>query len=290
MKTLNIIGSGQLAKTLGYLFNKHRRYKIQHIYSRTFAKAQLAQKFLACGEAVSCLQEFKPADAFLLAVPDDQLQHVSLQLAKYNLIKKNDIVFHCSGALSSSELFLLAEQQALVASAHPIKNLSNPEIDVKNFAGIYCSLEGDEKACSILEKDLRAIGAEVIKIKAEQKLLYHAAIVMASNYLVSLLEISLKTFQTIEIDQATALNLLQPIISSVCERIFAVGTHKALTGPIVRGDVNIVKEEINALKNSSAEIADLYQSLGKIALDITKKNSSLPEDVIKKFIEILHKI
>lgn len=288
MNTLNIIGCGQLAKTLGYLFNKYQRYHIQNLYCRDFEKTLAAQKFIGKGEALLSQDTMKPADAYLLAVPDDQITTVSSQLAVKKIIRADDIVFHLSGALNSTVLSLLSEQGARVASAHPIKSFSDSSIDVANFAGIYCTLEGDKNACQILATEFRALGAHIMMINAEQKLLYHAATVMACNYQVCLIEIALKTFQSIGIDEVNALNLLQPLVNGLCARIFTSGTTQALTGPIVRGDSNLVKAEIQALKNFSPDIADVYQLLGKFALDITKNQSRLPDEVLKQLSDVLH--
>lgn len=287
MKTLTIIGSGQVAKTLGYLFSNQGLYDIKQIYSRQGANTSAAREFIQAGQVVNNVNELVSTDVYLLAVPDDQLPTVSRQLSNLSILKQNDIVFHCSGALTSDVLSELKSRSVCLASMHPIKDFSDAQNDVKNFAGIYCSLEGDSYACQQLEQDFTALGANIIHLTPSQKLLYHTANVIASNYLVALIEAACITFDSIGIDQGQALELLQPIVQSVCKNIFTKGTHKALTGPINRGDSNTVHEELEALQVTLPHIADVYQSLGKVALQIVRQKGSLSDEMIGKLEEAL---
>lgn len=280
MRLLNIIGCGKVGKTLGLLFSHAQRYTMQHILNATFSSSQEAARKLQ-GTAVSSYAELAPADAFLLAVPDAQIVHVVKEIYKTNCIKTNTLVFHCSGALSSDMLSPLKEQGAMIASVHPVKSFSHPEDDIHYFTNTYCTIEGDDKACAILQKDFITIGANVVHINSAHKMLYHAATIFCSNYFVTLVETSLTLFEKIGFENDQALAILHPLMQRAIQQVVNLGTKQALTGPIARNDVEIVANQLQALSLEDEDIARAYQSLGKLTLKLAQKDSPMQEKFLQ---------
>lgn len=282
MKTLNIIGGGHVGKTLGHLFHIKNQFQILNIVNQKIENAILAKDFIGQGQPVSAINQLTASDVYLLSVPDREIFSVAAQLAKENIICAGSIVFHCSGALASNELNVLRQQGALVASLHPIMSFANPNEDIHHFSGVYCALEGDELACQVLRDISQSIGAHVVNIKPEQKILYHAANVFCCNYLVALIDLGLQTFEHIGISRSEATAMLQPIMEATLSRIIRCGPTAALTGPIARGDFDIVAEESSKLLCWSEDAALVYQSLGRVALKMAINKSSLSSEVVDK--------
>ena len=104
---------------------------------------------------------------------------------------------------------------AAIASIHPIRSFAVPEKIIHDFAGTYGGIEGDQRALDILAPLFTAIDAQLVTIKSEEKILYHAAAVFASNYLVTLLDTAVRTYAQVGIPQDVALKIeLAPLVKT----------------------------------------------------------------------------
>lgn len=194
LRSLTIIGCGKLGQTLGFLWATQNVFAVHQILNRSLASAERAVKFIGSGVAVSSLSQLQASDVYLLAAPDDQISAVATELAASACIKPGILVFHCSGALPSTILQVLKSKGALIASVHPIKSFASPEQAIVSFAGTWCGMEGDPAALGILTAAFEAIDGRTVVIHTEDKLIYHAAAVFASNYLVTLLDAALQAY------------------------------------------------------------------------------------------------
>ena len=274
MQTLNIIGAGRVGQTLARLWHTHDMFKIGAVCNRSIGSAQVAVDFICAGKAcdANSFSQLPPADAWLLACPDDQLQACCADLSKVGAFNQDSIVFHCSGALTAHEVLQSAKDcGAQIASVHPIKSFANPDVAFQGFTGTFCGTEGEVAALGILESAFAAIGGRCFSIKPESKTLYHAASVMACNYLVALQEVSIQAFTQAGVAREQAMAILQPIVSDTVNNVFSMGTQAALTGPIVRGDAAVVERQVAALKDWRTDYAQMYQQLGQVTLTLAEQ-------------------
>lgn len=258
MKTLNLVGAGKLGQTLAHLWQSHGLFRIQQVLTRSLPTAQAACDFIGGGEAIVSMSELRPADLWLLATPDGDIAGWASQLQP--LLSSNSILFHCSGALNSD--ILLGQSGCAVASIHPIHSFATPEESVRNFAGSFCGYEGSEAALIVLKPAFEALGAQLFAIDGAHKTLYHAASVMACNYLVSLMDASLNCFAAAGVSRAQAQQLLLPITHQTLDNALRGSPGSALTGPISRGDVHTVEKQLSELQKLDPVLAALYAILG----------------------------
>ncbi|MDE2429169.1 MAG: DUF2520 domain-containing protein [Burkholderiales bacterium] len=260
MKRISIIGAGKVGKVLGKTFSQHQVFLLQQILNRSIASAQGAVDFIGAAQAITTLDQMQAADVYMLTVSDDQIADVCTQLAGQGLLTPDSIVFHCSGAKASTELAAALELGAAVASVHPVCSFADVDSVVANFSGTVCSVEGDGRALQILIPALECIGARVVQISAETKLLYHAGSVLASNYLVSLLDTALRAYQAAGIPADVAQAMAAPLARQSLENVFSLGAAKALTGPIARGDMRTVEKQQQVVASWDADAGSLYQA------------------------------
>ncbi|PXX38764.1 Rossmann-like and DUF2520 domain-containing protein [Undibacterium pigrum] len=268
MKTLNIIGVGKVGKVLAKNFLRQQQFAIQQVLNRSMASASTAVAWLGAGRAVDAIAQLQPADVTMLTVSDDQITSVCQQLADAGLLKDGSVIFHCSGAKASTELQAARMAGATVASVHPVRSFANVDLLAEQFVGTICSLEGDEAALAVLVPALQAIGAETVIIQAENKLLYHAGSVFASNYLVTLMEVALRTYQAAGIPAEVAQKMAAPLARQTLENVFALGTQAALTGPIARGDMQTVVLQQSRLSEWDQQAGDLYRVFTQPTVDL----------------------
>jgi predicted short-subunit dehydrogenase-like oxidoreductase (DUF2520 family) len=266
--TLNIIGCGRVGRTLARLWTDARTLTVADVLNRSPGSAADAVDFIGGGHAVDTLAQMQPAGTWLIGTGDGEIRESSERLAASGRLRRGDVVFHCSGALGSGELAAAANCGALVASAHPVASFADPREMLPRFAGSACCIEGEGAARERLDALFRAIGAKVIAIDGASKLLYHAGAVFASNYLVALMETALRCYAESGIPRETALALMQPLAMGSAANVFSLGTAAALTGPIARGDFDLVRAQYAALAAWDPATAELYKSLGVAAAQL----------------------
>lgn len=283
MLTLSCIGAGRLGQTLCHLLSQHADLTIGQIINSTQASSQSAVDFIGCGSAAT-IDALKQADMWLIATPDNQIESAAKQLQNAKILKPETVIFHCSGLLPSS--VLQNKQQDLnVASVHPIHSFASPKQSIETFTGSHCAIEGSATAVTQLDALFSSLGALTFTLDSQQKSLYHAASVMACNYLVSLLEESHQMLKQAGIDEAGSDSTensspLEPLIRQTLDNYFALGSTQALTGPIARGDTETVKTHIKALQQApDADLwIQLYSALGKATLPISAKQGQASKE------------
>jgi len=271
--TLNILGCGTVGRTLGLLWHQSHSFKINHLYSRTKTSAASAQTFIGAGTVQTELHELAHANAYLISTSDDQIKAVAENLARTNMIREGDLVFHCSGALSSDVLLPLKNQGASIASTHPIKSFTHAKNSCESFKGTYCAIEGDEAALELLRSVFIQIGGHTLPINKEYKALYHASTTLICNYLCALMDLGFGCLEKSGLDKDLVQKAVEPLAIETLKNVFATDTTHALTGPIARGDTQTLSNQINAIKSFSDEHSVLFKELSKQALKIASRKT-----------------
>ena len=106
------------------------------------------------------------------------------------------------------------------------------------------------------------MGGHWIKLKAGDKVAYHAAAVFASNYLVTLVKMATDLWQTFSIPTDQATKALLPLIRGTLHNIETIGIPHCLTGPIARGDTGTVDKHLKTLQEKAPALLFPYKELG----------------------------
>ena len=83
--------------------------------------------------------------------------------------------------------------------------------------------------------------------------------------------------------------MLQPLFLNTVHNISASGTLNALTGPVSRGDINVIKQHLAVLASGESEYQTVYKVLTHIALNMAVKRGDVSEDKAEKIREILER-
>lgn len=271
-RTLNIIGCGRVGKVLGRLFASAGAFTVQDVLNRSVESAQRAVEFLGGGRVASDIAQLRPADVYLVSVPDDQIAACCGQLGASLESRPGAVVFHCSGARSSLDIISVLPPSVATASVHPVRSFADPALVAAHFEGTSCSVEGAEEALQILEPALRAIGARVIRIDGGHKILYHAASVFASNYLVTLFDIALQAYKAAGIPQDVAREMMAPLARESADNVFRLGAQRALTGPIARGDWDTVARQQQAVEQWHGPYGEVYRALAEATRELAARS------------------
>jgi predicted short-subunit dehydrogenase-like oxidoreductase (DUF2520 family) len=287
MKTLNIVGAGRVGRTLASLWEEKRAFAIQDVLDGTPHGARSAVAFIGDGRAVESIEALRAADVWMLTTPDGRIARCCERLAAAGLLRAGDIVFHCSGALDSGELAAAAARGAAVASVHPLKSFADPRDAVRSFAGTHCAAEGARAALETLLPAFERIGARVSEIDPRYKTIYHAASVIVCNYLTALMETGLRAYERSGLTRETAAMMMEPLVRETVDNVFRLGTAKALTGPIARGDDAVVARQLEALAQWDAGAAAVYRALGAAALALAREQGEADADALARLERLL---
>lgn len=289
MTTLNIIGPGRVGLTLGALLVRKGLCALQDVLSAEFVTAEAAVAFIGSGRAVRKLADMRPAALWLLTPPDGAIASMASALAATGNVRAGDVLFHCSGAQAASILSPLVACGAKLASVHPLKSFAEPERALESFAGTWCTVEGDAAALALLRPLFAQLGARVAQIDPAGKTLYHAASVLVCNDLTALMEAGLRSYERAGLDRATAQAMMEPLVRETLDNVFCLGTVRALTGPVARGDAAVVARQIDELQRSDPRVAEAYRALGCIALELARAQGTAAQALLDDVATVLAK-
>lgn len=265
MKKLNLIGSGRVGSTLARLWQDQGSFEIQDVLTQTLASATRAVGFIGAGQPVAALADLRAADIWVLAVPDREISSVAAALSQLNPRHTPSTVFHCSGALSSEELGELGQQGWAVASAHCLLSFANPSDAIQQFAGTPCALEGDTLAIDVLTTAFQQIQGNCFPLLAQNKLLYHAAAVFATNFLPVLQSTADRLWRDSGMPDALAEQVRGKLLHNSVANILSLGPTGALTGPAARGDTALVQRQTEAVMAWDPQAGEAYKALSLLA-------------------------
>ncbi|QDL53212.1 Rossmann-like and DUF2520 domain-containing protein [Rhodoferax aquaticus] len=274
-QTLNIVGAGRVGQTLAHLWHQHGVFTVQDVLTTRPDTAQAACAFIGAGTACTSTQALRPADVWMLATPDARLPEAITQLEKrapdLGTRPPAPLVFHCSGALDSGLLLPLQVRGWQVASAHCILSFATPTMAVQQFAGTPCALEGNSPSQAKLQTAFEAIGAQCFEIRKEDKLLYHAAAVFATNFLPVLQSVAEEAWRAVGVPELLLPHLRASLLHNAVTNILALGPQKALTGPAARGDLPAIERQAQAVRQWDAPSGAAYEALSQLALRLAGK-------------------
>lgn len=270
---VGFIGSGKVGLSFGLLL-KEKKVTLTGYYNRHFESAKQAAERID-GRAFETIEAIVlNSDMIGITVNDDQIDGVVDEIAGLNLDTTGKVFFHMSGAHDCLSLKKLSDD---CFSLHPLKAFPKVVDSPSDFETVVFSLEGASQAS---RRWVDSLGIHYFEIQSSQKPLYHAAAVIVSNYLVSVIDFGIKQFTELGIDKSIAMKALWPLITGTLSNIESLGTEKALTGPIVRGDIETVEKHLFAMDALSKP---LYKALGKYTLSMTTHDGDLYEQMRKLF-------
>lgn len=267
MKTLNIVGCGRAARTLARLWSDQGSLQVQDVLTRSAASAAEACAFIGAGRPVDPLGRMRPADFWMLGVPDGAIVPAAERLASSGALRDGDAVFHLSGFTASTALAAAARAGARTASAHPVLSFADPACAIAQFAGVLVGVEGEARLRAELQALFAAIDGECFPVDAHSKPLYHAGSVFASNFMVVIVDVARRAYLDAGVPPQVAERLLAPLARNALDNVLARGS-AALTGPAARGDHAVVDAQSRVVSAWDAETGTAYDAMTALAYRI----------------------
>lgn len=279
-----VIGYGKLGRALSFKLLEIAHLK--QIVSTHLYKTEDAEFFTA--NNVKIIQNVDNlnnlTDIVLLAVADLDIKQVAIELEKkFARDLQNIIVVHCSGIFSDEILSNLLPYGAITASAHPLQTFYNYHPNI--FKDIFWTVES--RYFDKIQPILKEIGGQPIAVNfsEQERNLYHASAVVASNYLNSVVFIAKNIIAKSGLNPEILLPLIQQTIANNITNISDKNSFP-LTGPIARKDFTTLTKHLDALQ-MHPEMKELYILLSIATAKICSITNLLKNNDLNEILNIL---
>jgi predicted short-subunit dehydrogenase-like oxidoreductase (DUF2520 family) len=204
-----------------------------------------------------------------LAVPDPVVPALAARIATARAK-----LVHVSGALTLEALAPARRRGAF----HPYQSFP-AERPPAHFQGAVIGIDAsDEELLEELGTLAQRIGGRPRVVTDEQRPLYHASAVFASNYVVALGHVAAQVLEAAGWHRDEAVEAVVPLLAGVARNLQDLGLEGSLIGPIRRGDPATLARHIEALTAAGLEPeVELYRKLGLAALDLALEAGLEPE-------------
>ncbi len=286
---VTVIGAGAMGRVLAGRF-RERGYPVLAVISRTRDRAEELAHAVGARVASDGLHDL-PAESRLVVccIPDGKLSEVASRLSRISHPWRKTVVLHTSGALSAEVLRPLAAEGARTLSFHPLQALTSTS-GPSALEGVYAGIEGEPPALAAGIELAVGLGMRYLILTAGAKPRYHLAASMASNYLVTLNAIVQQIFQSLDIDRATAQEVMAPLIRGTLDNLATSTPEDSLTGPILRGDLETVHKHGLALRRHLPHLIPVYASLAMETVTLAVRSSRLDPRRAEEMLELLNKM
>jgi predicted short-subunit dehydrogenase-like oxidoreductase (DUF2520 family) len=266
-----IAGAGRVAQALGRLLLEGGEPVVAMAGREPECTARAAA-FVGAGVVPASFENLPTrATQILIAVPDDALIEVADRLAQGGM--SAGVALHTSGARSASVLEALERRGVSCGVLHPLQTVASPEQGVQALPGSAFAVVGSGAATDWALEIVALLGGNALRIQPSQQPLYHAAAVMASNYVVALVDAAVILMEEAGIDRLEALRALTPLLTASAANAVTLTPAPALTGPIERGDLETIEMHLSALDQAPRTVSDLYRSVGRHAVELARRKN-----------------
>lgn len=262
--SIAIVGPGRLGAALAMALRR-AGYAISEIVSRNNIASKRSAADLARKVGVrpsNASNTRLNADVIWFCAPDREIKNVAHQLASV-IDWKGKIAFHSSGALLSDELDILRRRGAAVASLHPLMTFVSGSIP--SLKAVPFAMEGDAAAMQAARRIVEHLQGETFTIPKQHKTAYHAWGLFASPLLVATLATAEQVAWVAGLSDREARRKMLPILRQTLANYETLGPAGAFSGPIARGDAEIVRKHLQVLRKAP-EAREVYLALARAAL------------------------
>ncbi|MBI4285192.1 MAG: DUF2520 domain-containing protein [Chloroflexi bacterium] len=264
MLKLGFIGAGTVGSALALKLGA-RGYPIVAVSSRSgTSAARLAQSLKGARAFDSNQGVADNAELVFITTPDGAIPVVAAEVRWH----AGQSVVHCSGADSTAILEPARKLGSYVGAFHPLQTFASVQQAIENIPGSTFAVEATEPLLTILKDMATALESHWVELKADDKVAYHAAAVIACNYMVTLVKLATDLWQTFNVPREQAVQALLPLLKGTIHNIETVGIPNCLTGPIARGDTGTIKKHLDALQKVAPGLLATYRELGRQTIPI----------------------
>jgi len=260
---VGVVGAGRVGAVLAAALEAAGHHVVAAAGESDASRSRIAALLPGVGHAKPT-DVARSCDLLLLTVPDDMLANVAKVLSDSGALRPGQYVVHTSGRHGLGVLAPAAQVGARVVAMHPAMTFTGTALDLDRLPGCVFGLtaEGAERAFA---EDLVAdLGGRPMWVPEEMRTLYHSGLAHGANHLVTLVSQAMELLAAAGADDPAG--TLRPLLTAALDNALEQGD-SALTGPIVRGDLNTVRAHLADIAANAPHTLPSYIALARDTLD-----------------------
>ncbi len=147
---------------------------------------------------------------------------------------------------------------------HPAMTFTGTEVDLPRLAGCVFGVTADDDDRELTEALVADLGGRAMWVPEDRRTMYHAGLAHGANHLVTLITEAMEILSAAGADDPAA--TLRPLLTAALDNALEHGD-AALTGPIVRGDVETVRAHVADLAANAPQTLASYVAMARATLD-----------------------
>jgi predicted short-subunit dehydrogenase-like oxidoreductase (DUF2520 family) len=279
-----VVGAGRVGTAVAVLL-REAGHRIVAVSGRRETGPR-AERYLAGVDVMDAASAARAGELVLLGVPDDVIADVAEGLAAAGALRDGHWVAHLAGASGLDELAAVRAAGARALAIHPLQTLPDVEGAIERIPGCAIAVTADdEEGYALGERLANDLRGNPFRLSDEQRPLYHAAAVFASNYLVATVALGEELFAAAGLPDPAGATIA--LVRATVDNLARLGPELALTGPAVRGDAGTVAKNLDALGRTAPRAVAAYVHMARVALDVGTRSGRLAEDARARVEEVL---
>ena len=157
-------------------------------------------------------------------------------------------------------------------------------VDVQRLAGCSFGVTAPEELRLAAEALVIEMGGEPEWIAEESRPLYHAALALGANHLVTLVAESMELLRTAGVEAPD--RMLGPLLGAALDNALRSGD-AALTGPVARGDAGTVAAHVAELREHAPRTVAGYLAMARATADRALAHGLLKPELAEDLLGVL---
>ncbi len=267
---IGLIGLGRLGTVIGKELVSHGLilYVVLDSNPAKLDTFSAITGFCFSGEE-DCLDQ---CDVIFVCVEDRNVPGVIQRICQRISLKPGVCVIHTSGVLGLTESDHGTDRELHFGKMHPLASFPSrfrPDLSLNR---VWFALDGDTHAMNRMVQLIDKFGACWFELKNDHRVKYHLAAVIASNFIVALAHMSINILKTCDITQEQAHAGIISLMESVMKNLKTTLPSEALSGPVIRGDTDTIRDHLNELSTHFPEYGLLYATLTELTIELAESS------------------
>lgn len=280
---IGVIGAGRVGAVLAAAF-RAAGHEVVAAAGESDASRRRVGDLLPGVEVAKPTDVARASDLLLLTVPDDMLANVVRVLSDSGAIRTGQVVVHTSGRHGLAVLGAAREVGARTIAMHPAMTFTGTEVDLPRLSGCVFGVTADDADRGLTESLVADLGGRPMWVPEERRTLYHAGLAHGANHLVTLVAEAMEVLSAAGAADPAA--TLRPLLTAALDNALEDGD-AALTGPIVRGDVETVRAHLADLAVNAPQTLPSYLALARATLGRAVTDGRLLPIRASKMLQVL---
>ena len=281
--TVGVVGAGRVGPVLAAALQLagHRPVAVSGVSD---ASRRRADALLPGVPLVEPAEVLARAELVLLTVPDDVLPGLVAGLAETGAVRSGQLLVHTSGRYGVGVLEPATRAGALPLALHPVLTFTGTAVDVQRLAGCSFGVTAPEELRLAAEALVIEMGGEPEWVAESARPLYHAALALGANHLVTLVAQAMELLRTSGVGAPE--RMLGPLLGAALDNALRSGD-AALTGPVARGDAGTVAAHVAELRRHAPQTLAGYLAMARATADRALAHGLLKPELAEDLLGVL---